>query len=177
LYHRHASNSSKDLRSANISPEPIKDLKLPLVSSTSDTEKEDDPNPGPPETIDSFSTNLNSFGGVSTSPSRVPIRHQTTGGIEHDGNRSPLKANFTGGMFARSGTFARTPNMFGSSPTCPRCGKAVYFAEQVCNASTSNGKVIESGFIGQRDWKEVAQGLTKSLLSWIEADLESHRPV
>ncbi|PVG00086.1 putative phospho-2-dehydro-3-deoxyheptonate aldolase, tyrosine-inhibited [Serendipita vermifera] len=34
-------------------------------------------------------------------------------------------------MFSQSGPVKRVSNAFGSSPTCPRCGKAVYFAEQV----------------------------------------------
>lgn len=86
------------------------------------------------EAKDSFSADFATTplsGGVSSSPFHVgnSIRQQVTG-VGYN-NRSPLATNFTGGMFSRSGAFARTPNAFGSSPTCPRCGNAVYFAEQV----------------------------------------------
>ena len=81
------------------------------------------------EESDSFST----ITPVPRSPTAVkfgvPIRQQTTG--NSFGQRTPLTPSYTGGMFARSGTTGRTPNAFGSSPTCPRCSKAVYFAEQV----------------------------------------------
>lgn len=137
-YHKLISDTPTDLRSANISPEPIKDLQLPPSSSVPEAENEDlaeefDPANASMERGDSLPTNLNAR--VSSSPFHNPIRQQTTGGI---GNRSPLAANSTGGMFARSGAFARTPNTFGSSPTCPRCGKAVYFAEQVCSIPLIN---------------------------------------
>lgn len=116
-----------------------------------------------PLTIDSTSEESDSFSTVtpvSRSPTAlkfgVPIRQQTTG--NSFGQRTPLAPSYTGGMFARSGAVGRTPNAFGSSPTCPRCSKAVYFAEQVCFCPPGHKNRCKPLRSGQRRWEEVAQG-------------------
>jgi len=56
---------------------------------------------------------------------------QSTGG--HYTHQTPqvLTASMTGGMFSSPQRAGRTKTFGSASPTCPRCGKAVYFAEQV----------------------------------------------
>ncbi|KAG8803785.1 hypothetical protein FRC16_002991 [Serendipita sp. 398] len=88
--------------------------------------------------------NATSFGGISLvqtpltsetlsapliSRTDISISRQITG--SGAARHPPVTPNYTGGMFSRSGLASRTPVSFGTSPNCPRCGKAVYFAEQV----------------------------------------------
>ncbi len=76
----------------------------------------------------------------------------------------------TGGMFSSPERAARTKTFGAASPTCPKCGKAVYFAEQVSSPSYSvSVKVGSRSGLGQRGWEEVAQGSLYLL------DLEEYR--
>jgi len=74
---------------------------------------------------------------LTTTPLRAAtsIRQQTTGTAYMGTGFSPrttLTPSYTGNMFSRgNGNGGRIANTFGSSPQCPRCSKAVYFAEQV----------------------------------------------
>ncbi|KAF8513364.1 hypothetical protein JB92DRAFT_2812083 [Gautieria morchelliformis] len=63
--------------------------------------------------------------GMSTASAPTYLRANTTG-AQFD---TPPRPSFTGNVGAKK-TFGPSPG-FGGTPSCPRCGKAVYFAEQV----------------------------------------------
>ena len=67
-----------------------------------------------------------------------PLKHYSTG-IAPSGGVNSLKETSTGTRYgaALGGTAspAKTWELGGTTPVCPRCGKNVYFAEQVCQHS------------------------------------------
>ncbi|KIM29224.1 hypothetical protein M408DRAFT_120865 [Serendipita vermifera MAFF 305830] len=131
---------TRDLRSGNLSPDKSVDLKLstlPVLATDSEVDlMKQSSSPLTSEQTPPAAEEMDTVPSMAPAPRSptsltfgAPLRQQTTGNLF--GQRAPLAPNFTGGMFARSGTAGRTHNTFGSSPTCPRCSKAVYFAEQV----------------------------------------------
>ena len=62
--------------------------------------------------------------GTSTASAPTYSRSNTTG------TYTPLRPSFTGNVGTKK-MFGPSPG-FEGTPSCPRCGKAVYFAEQVC---------------------------------------------
>lgn len=56
---------------------------------------------------------------------------QSTGGLSPGRTPQVLTASMTGRMFSSPERAGRTKTFGSASPTCPKCGKAVYFAEQV----------------------------------------------
>jgi hypothetical protein len=63
--------------------------------------------------------------GMSTASAPAYLRTNTTG-TRYD---APLRQSFTGNVGAKK-TFGPSPG-FAGTPSCPRCNKPVYFAEQV----------------------------------------------
>lgn len=69
--------------------------------------------------------------GSSTASAPAYLRANTTGTRFN----APLRPNFTGNVGTKK-TFGPSPG-FEGTPSCPRCDKAVYFAEQVCQRSVT----------------------------------------
>jgi hypothetical protein len=133
---------NSDLRSANLSPERVDEAQLSPPSSPI-TEIQ---STGSLSSLNDRGPEINTAEEhpqllpPATSAQEVPVANnkfnfsiprQITGAFTP--NQRGLAPNYTGGMFTQSGPVKRVSNTFGSSPTCPRCGKAVYFAEQVRN--------------------------------------------
>jgi hypothetical protein len=76
------------------------------------------------------STGFNGAGGSTQS-----ISPQSTGSIYLRRSPQVLMASMTGGIFSSPERAGRTKTFGTASPTCPKCGKAVYFAEQVSGPS------------------------------------------
>ncbi|KAF8515719.1 hypothetical protein BU17DRAFT_51516 [Hysterangium stoloniferum] len=89
---------------------------------------------------------------VATGPSSAP----TPGYIRTNVTGSPLRQSHTG-----ASTVKRTHTGLGGTPTCPRCEKAVYFAEQVkasgrtwhqlCLSCTECSVLLDSTRITEKD--------------------------
>lgn len=125
---------TQDLRSANLSPNRTRSVNLPQVDNASPSVSTS-PQISPPLAMSEetdFSPRHPGGRSMATSWSsrNSTLPHQQTTGSPHSPRRE-LAPSYTGGMFSRSNAASRVPTMFGSSPSCPRCNKAVYFAEQV----------------------------------------------
>lgn len=75
---------------------------------------------------------------AGASKSTQSISPQSTGGVYLRRSPQVLTASMTGGMFSSPERTGRTKAFVSASPTCPKCGKAVYFAEQVRRPSHSD---------------------------------------
>lgn len=132
-------SSSGEAMPRTRSPSPTKFESSPAPSTTPRTPLRLFESP-----LKTYSARTGSIRFMESNETGMSIASTSTGYIRSNVTGSPVRTvrhSFTGASVASTGTAARrhtyTPPGFSGTPSCPRCEKPVYFAEQVIYISFS----------------------------------------